>query len=78
LESKTSTGSALPLYTSLLPIPLPPSTTSLSLYEMSQHDLHTIIQQQQEQLVAMQAQLQALAERGLETTGTASIEVAKP
>ena len=45
---------------------------------MSQHNLHTIIWQQQEQLVAMQAQLQALAERGLEAIGTASTEVAKP
>jgi len=44
---------------------------------MSQHDLHTIIRQQQEQLAAMQVQIQALimggvggteAERG--TTGS--------
>jgi len=55
---------------------------------MSQHDLHAIIRQQQEQLAAMQAQIQALlatggggggVERG--TTGSNTgphIEVAKP
>ena len=32
---------------------------------MSQHDLHTIIKQQQEQLVAIQAQFQALTEKGV-------------
>jgi len=61
-ESKTSTGSALSLYTSLLPTPPPPSsspssTIPPSFYKMSQHNLHAIIWQQQEQLVAMQAQL---------------------
>ena len=45
---------------------------------MSQHDLYAIIWQQQEQLAAIQAQLQALAERGLEAIGIASTEVAKP
>jgi len=75
--------STLSLYTSspptsLPPLLLPPSTISPPLYEMSQHDLYAIIWQQQEQLVAIQAQLQALAERELEATGTASIEVAKP
>jgi len=55
---------------------------------MSQHDLHTIICQQQEQLAAMQAQIQALlaaggggggVERGTTGSNTGShIEVAKP
>jgi len=49
---------------------------------MSQHDLHTIIRQQQEQLVAMQAQLQALVERGVREGATivivGSIKVVKP
>jgi len=48
LESKTSTGSALPLYISspltllLLSLSLP-STIFPSFYKMSQHDLHAII-----------------------------------
>jgi len=33
---------------------------------MSQHDLHTIIRQQQEQLAAMQVQIQALIAGGAE------------
>jgi len=79
-ESETSIGSALPLYTSP-PIDSPPPYPI-----MSQHDLHAIIYQQQEQLAAMQAQIQALlavggaggaggAERG--TTGP-KVEVAMP
>ena len=62
-ESKTSIGSALPLYTSLpLPPPQPSSSPidSPSHYNMSQLNLHEIIRQQQEQLAAMQAQIQAL------------------
>jgi len=59
-ESKTSTGSALPLYTSPLP-PLSPQIDSLPPYpNMSQINLHEIIQQQQKQLAAMQVQIQAL------------------
>ena len=51
LESETSTGSALPLYTSSpSPIDSPPSYNN-----MSQINLHEIIRQQQEQLAAMQA-----------------------
>jgi len=52
---------------------------------MSQHNLYTIIRQQQEQLMAMQIQIQALivggavAERGVEGSNTESyMEVAKP
>jgi len=48
---------------------------------MSQHDLYTIIRQQQEQLAAMQAQLQALVERevgGGATIAVISTEVARP
>jgi len=53
-------GSALLLYTSLpLPSLFPIDSPPLYLI-MSQHDLHAIICQQQEQLAAMQAQIQAL------------------
>jgi len=52
---------------------------------MSQHDLHTIIRQQQEQLVVIQVQIQALITRGAGTgKGTeefntrSHMEVAKP
>jgi len=79
-ESETSICSALPLYTSP-PIDSPPPYPI-----MSQHDLHAIIHQQQEQLAAIQVQIQALlavggaggaggAERG--TTGP-KVEVAMP
>jgi len=78
-ESETSTGSALPLYTS------PPINSPPPYPIMSQHNLHAIIYQQQEQLAAMQAQIQALlaaggggaggVERG--TTGP-KVEVATP
>jgi len=47
---------------------------------MSQHNLHVIIRQQQEQLVAMQAQLQTLVERGIgeeAITAVAGTEVAR-
>ena len=63
-ESETSIGSALPVYTSL-PSPPPQPLSSLPIdspphYTMSQINLHEIIRQQQEQLAAMQAQIQAL------------------
>ena len=90
-ESETSTGSALPLYTSPLPpTPPPPSQSpspidSLPSYNMSQINLHEIIRQQQEQLAAMQAQIQALlaVQGGVGTGGAGSnagpqMEVAKP
>jgi len=83
-ESETSTGSALHLYTSPPP-PSPPIDSPPPYTIMSQHDLHAIIHQQQEQLAAMQAQIQALlvaagggaggAERG--TTGP-KVKVAMP
>jgi len=61
LESKTSTDSTLPVYTSSPSTPLPLSASPInsppSYNIMSQHDLHAIIRQQQEQLVAMQAQI---------------------
>jgi len=69
LESETSMiSSPLPLYTSSPPIlpPLPSSPLPITppfLHNMSQYssiDYKQIIQQQQEQLVALQAQLQAL------------------
>jgi len=54
-DTETSAGSVLPLYTSPpFPIDSPPH------YTMSQINLHEIIRQQQEQLAAMQAQIQAL------------------
>jgi len=70
-ESETSTGSALPLYTSSLHTPPPASSlpapiNSPPFYNtMSQHDLHAIIHQQQKQLAVMQAQIQALLARGV-------------
>jgi len=68
-ESKTSTGSALPLYTSPPP-PLSPPIDSPPPYPiMGQHNLHAIIHQQQEQLAAMQAQIQALLAGGGEGAG---------
>jgi len=67
LESETSTSSALPLYISPSPPSPPPLSSSPSPIDspspypiMSQHDLHAIIRQQQEQLAAMQMQIQAL------------------
>jgi len=93
-ESETSTGSALPLYTSSPPSPPPQSSSPspidspLSYNNMSQQiNLHEIIHQQQKQLVAMQAQIQALlaagggAGAGGATTGSnigPHVEVAKP
>jgi len=73
-ESETSTGSALPLYTSPSP-PTPPPPY----FNMSHIDFQAIICQQQEQLAAMQAQIQALleAEAGSMVTGL-HMEVAKP
>jgi len=47
-KTKTSMGLALPLYTSPPPIDSPPPYPI-----MSQHNLHAIIRQQQEQLAAM-------------------------
>jgi len=94
LEGETSIGSALPLYTTSLSSPPPLLSSPLPIdspptYNMSQINLHKIIQQQQKQLAAMQAQIQALlavggegagsTERG--TTGSnigSQIEVAKP
>jgi len=89
LEGETSIGSTLSLYT-LSPPTLPPSSPSpidspSSYHTMSQHNLHTIIRQQQKQLAVMQVQIQALitagagAERGTEESNTGShMEVAKP
>ena len=91
LGSKTSTSSALLLYilsppisslalSSPSPINSPPSYNI-----MSQHDLHTIIRQQQEQLAAMQVQIQALiaeeAVVGRETEGSNTgphMKIARP
>ena len=63
-DTETSAGSVLPLYTSLLPPPSPPIDSPPPYPTMSQHDLHAIICQQQEQLAAMQAQIQALLAAG--------------
>jgi len=79
----------LPLYTSSPPTP-PLSSTSIDSpphYNMSQLNLHEIIRQQQEQLAAMRAQIQALlaAQGGVGAGGTRTepntgshMEVAKP
>ena len=85
-DTETSTGSVLPLYTSSPPIPPPfssPISTIDSPPNISQNNLHAVIQQQQEQMAATQAQIQALlaAVRGGGATGTNSgsqMEVAKP
>ena len=89
-DTETSAGSVLPLYTTSPPTPPLPSSSlpidSPPSYNMSQINLHEIIRQQQEQLAAMQAQIQALlaaqegagaggAERG--STGP-KVEVATP
>ena len=87
LESETSTGSALPLYTSSPPSPpspidFPPSYN----HNMSQINFHAIIRQQQEQLAVMQMQIQALlAERTgggeampREVGREGGVEIAKP
>jgi len=88
-ESETSIGLALLLYTSLLP-PQPSSPPPIDFpphYNMSQLNLHEIIRQQQEQLAAMQVQIQALlvaqggAGAGGEAMGSNSephMEVAEP
>ena len=60
-ESETSIGSALLLYNST---PSQPPTLPPLYNTMSQYDLYAIIQQQQEQLAAMQIQLQALIAGG--------------
>jgi len=86
-DTKTSTGLVLPLYTSSPPTPTPPSTLPIdsppSYHNMSQINLHEIIQQQQEQLAAMQAQIQALLAAGGGAAAMGSntgpnMEVAKP
>ena len=88
-DTKTSAGSVLLLYTSSPPTPPPlssPISTIDSLPNMSQNNLHAIIQQQQEQMAAMQAQIQALLAAvggggGGTATGTnagSQMEVAKP
>ena len=72
-DTETSAGSVLPLYTSSpptspAPIDSPPSYN----INMSQINLYEIIRQQQEQLAAMQAQIQALlvAQGGTGVGGT--------
>jgi len=86
-NTETSAGSVLPLYTSSPPTPTPPSTSPIDspppYHNMSQINLHKIIQQQQEQLAAMQAQIQALLAAGGGGAATGSnagpnMEVAKP
>ena len=93
-KTETSAGSVLPLYTSSPPTPPPLSTTTTPIdsppsynINMSQINLHEIIRQQQEQLAAMQAQIQALlaAQAGGAGGGGAAgsntgshMEVAKP
>ena len=93
-DTETSIGLVLPLYTLSPPTPPPPSTSpapidSLPSYNinMSQINLHEIIRQQQEQLAAIQAQIQALlaAQGGVGAGGAGTgsnagthMEVAKP
>jgi len=64
-ESKTSTGSALPLYTSPPPSSPTPIDSPPSYYNnMSQLNFQEIIRQQQEQMAVMQAQIQVLLAQG--------------
>ena len=92
-DTETSVGSVLPLYTSSPPSPPPQPSSPLLIdsppsynINISQINLHEIIRQQQEQLVAMQAQIQALlaaqggAGQGAATGSNAEpqMEVAKP
>ena len=79
LETESNVGSVLLAHQSPIPTPPPPPYTA-----MSQHNLYTIIRQQQEQLVAMQVQIQALiageteAERGATVSNREyQMEVAK-
>jgi len=69
----------------LLPVSLSPSPISSppSYNIISQHNLNVIIRQQQEQLAAMQAQIQALLAGGVvvkraEKSGAVSTEVTRP
>jgi len=64
-ESETESNTELVLSAQEQSLPTLPPLTPLSpspppSYTMNQHDLNTIIRQQQEQLVAMQMQIQAL------------------
>jgi len=75
-------GSALPLYTSSSPPPLLSSSPSPidsppPYLIISQHDLHAIICQQQEQLAAMQVHIQALLAAAGGVTGGAERRVAE-
>jgi len=68
-ESEINTAfSPLPIYTSSSSTPPPSSSSPIDsppfYHTMSQHNLHTIIRQQHKQLVAMQAQIQALITGG--------------
>ena len=77
-ESETSIGSALPLYTLPPPPPSLPIDSPPSYPTMSQLDLHAIIHQQQEQLAAMQAQIQALLAAGGEGAGGEERRITSP
>jgi len=76
-DTETSAGSVLPLYAPPSP-PSPPIDSSPPYPIMSQHDLHTIICQQQEQLAAMQVQIQALLAAGGGGAGGAERGTARP
>ena len=84
METGSSAGSVLSAQWSLLPTPPPPSLTLLYIISHYNIDLHTIIRQQQEQFVTLQAQFQALiAVREVEieeeaTIATTSTKVARP
>ena len=82
-ETKSSAGSVLLAHQSSQPTPPPLIPPSLSLsppppYNMSQPNYPAIIWQLQEQIAALTAQVEGVAERGVGGGAPAATEMAKP